>query len=350
MVRARFKCKDRAYLGPGSCLDHLGMSFFQTEEGTFLSMANYIDAMVVRLGIDPSIGRRVNVPMSGPITDFTPLGRQDAKWFMSATGMLGWLAGTGRCDLKLSHSRISAYMANPCRGALKAVTQAIRYCAHHKHLCLFQPFGEPTKWTHYSDSDHAGNAEPQNKRRSQLGYVSLCGRVPMGWGSKATSVTFDDPSAQLSELSNPSRNIPIGRRRMHTPVCHPRLKHLHPDMSSGAAEIYAASVALTEVMHLSFLVEEMGGSMPMPFEILVDNTAAIAFSEGNVRRTKLKHIDVRQQWVEWLRDKSLCKLKYVNTKENLSDFFTKLLETDTFQRLRDAMMTEQRMPDAETFD
>ena len=39
-----------------------------------------------------------------------------------------------------------------------------------------------------------------------------------------------------------------------------------------------------------------------------------------------------------------------NTKENLSDFFTKLLETDTFQRLRDAMMTEQRMPDAETFD
>ena len=74
------------------------------------------------------------------------------------------------------------------------------------------------------------------------------------------------------------------------------------------------------------------------------------FSEGNVRRTKLKHIDVRQQWVEWLRDKSLCKLKYVNTKENLSDFFTKLLETDTFQRLRDAMMTEQRTPDAETFD
>ena len=45
--------------------------------------------------------------------------------------------------------------------------------------------------------------------------------------------------------------------------------------------------------------------MGLPLEIKVDNTTAIAFSKGNVRRSKLKHIDVRQSWVEWLRDKSL---------------------------------------------
>ena len=96
------------------------MTFSQDDSGTYLSMENYIDAMVTRLGIDPDKGRRQSVPMSAPITDYTPLSREEARWFMSATGMIGWLAGTGRCDLKLSHSRIAAYMANPCRGALKA--------------------------------------------------------------------------------------------------------------------------------------------------------------------------------------------------------------------------------------
>ena len=57
---------------------------------------------------------------------------------------------------------------------------------------------------------------------------------------------------------------------MNDPTCHSKLKGLHPDMSSGAAEIYAASVALTEVLHLSYIVEEMGESMELPLQLLVD--------------------------------------------------------------------------------
>ena len=138
-IRARFNCKDVQWLSPEQSLDHLGMTFFQDGSGIYLSMEKYIDAMVTRLGVDPDKGRRQSIPISTHITDYTPLSREEARWFMSATGMIGWLAGTGRCDLKLSHSRIAAYMANPCRGALKAVLQAVRYCAHNKHLCLYQP-------------------------------------------------------------------------------------------------------------------------------------------------------------------------------------------------------------------
>ena len=112
-------------------------------------------------------------------------------------------------------------------------------------------------------------------------------------------------------------------------------------MSSGAAEIYAASVALTEVMHLAYIVEEMGGSMPLPYDLRVDNTTAIAFSKGNVRRSKLKHIDVRQQWVEWLRNKELVNLTHVDIKLNIADFFTELLDQETFCRLRAMMMVDR---------
>ena len=159
-------------------------------------------------------------------------------------------------------------------------------------------------------------------------------------------MNFDDRLAALAERCNPSRNHPTKGWRPQDPTCHAQLNELHPDMSSGAAEIYAASVALTEVMHLAYIVEEMGGSMPLPYDLRVDNTTAIAFSKGNVRRSKLKHIDVRQQWVEWLRDRSLVKLEYVNTKLNLADFYTKILDTETFENLRDQQMVRQPLPPA----
>ena len=68
-------------------------------------------------------------------------------------------------------------------------------------------------------------------------------------------------------MSNPSRNHLTKGWRPHDPTRHSKLKELHPDMSSGAARIYAASVALTEVMHLAYIVEEMGGSMPLPYDL-----------------------------------------------------------------------------------
>ena len=214
-IRARFKCKDVQWLSPETSLDHLGMTFFQDEKATYLSMENYIEAMVTRLEVDVDRGRH-DLPMSGPITDHTPLSRQEARWYMSATGMIGWLAGTGRPDLKLCHSRIASYMANPCRGALRAVLQAVRYSWHHRHLCLHSCIGGDLRWVHYSDSDHAGNAEPNARRKSQLGYISLLGTAPIGWGSKGTSVNFQDRLQSIAEISNPSRNSPTPGRQCPT--------------------------------------------------------------------------------------------------------------------------------------
>ena len=62
---------------------------------------------------------------------------------------------------------------------------------------------------------------------------------------------------------------------------------------------------------------------------------------GNVRRSKLKHIDARQQWVEWLRNKELANLTHVDTTLNIADFFTKILDQETFCRLRAMMMVDR---------
>ena len=163
----------------------------------------------------------------------------------------------------------------------------------------------------------------------------MCGRVPIGWGSKGTSVNFDDRNADHSQGCNPSRNNLMNPPR--DPSCHDKLTELHPDVSVAAVEIYAASVALSEIMHLSYIVSEMGSEIKLPFDLRVDSTTAISFAAGNVRRPKLKHIDVRQQWVEWLRDKGLVKLSHVRSNVNPADFF----DLDTFSRLRSMMMTDR---------
>ena len=51
----------------------------------------------------------------------------------------------------------------------------------------------------------------------------------------------------------------------------------------------------------------------------MDDTAAIAFSKGQVRRSKLRHINVRQVWVEALRDRNIVKLIKVNTHDTEPD-------------------------------
>ena len=98
-------------------------------------------------------------------------------------------------------------------------------------------------------------------------------------------------------------------------------------------------------MHLSCILEEMGGTVALPFDLRSDNTTCIAFSKGNVRRSKLKHIDVRQQWVEWLRDRNVVSMSHVGTKINPADFFTKILDFETFDRFRSLMVVDRPMDD-----
>ena len=68
---------------------------------------------------------------------------------------------------------------------------------------------------------------------------------------------------------------------------------------------------------------------------------AVRRSHHRVRRSKLKRKDVRQSWVEWLRDNSLVNLSHVESKLNLADFFTKLLDLENFTRLRSMMVVDR---------
>jgi hypothetical protein len=101
---------------------------------------------------------------------------------------------------------------------------------------------------------------------------------------------------------------------------------------------------LSRTLCLSYVSDELGIPFETPIKIQVDNQTALSFATGTVNKSKPRHIDARQDWVQALRDATLVKLAKVHTSDNLADLGTKLLEPDTFEGLRDRIMVNRPIP------
>ena len=325
LLATRFECKDADYITPDTPQDYLGMNVHMDADYIYLSMATYITNACKVLNIDDK-GRSFKTPISQPIdTESPPLPIQEKKTFLTGLGMLGWLAQTVRPDVAYAYSRIGQHAANPTTSSMNAVSRAFRYLLDNKYRCLRAPLHEqdrpvanitmalkaqPCAWRFFCDSDQGGNAEQQNKRRAQSGLMVTYNGMPVMWSSKASSVCFASPL--------------IGES--------------HADTSSAAHEIYAAGNGTQDILGYHYVVEEMGLEFPIPFTLEVDNEAAKIFMEGNAKRSKLRHIDCRQEWVKIIRDRSVCIPIHVASEDNLADIFTKILTDKIFEEIRDQIL------------
>ena len=216
--------------------------------------------------------------------------------------------------------------------------RVIRYCIDTKNFCLHQPWGMDAGqavWRFFSDSDQCADPNPEEKRRNRLSHIGMKGRAPIVWGSKTSKVNM---GADLDSLGGSHRGLDM-------PTCHPSMTNLHADVSSAAAEIFAASIATNEFLHLGYVSGELGMVFPQTIDLEVDNETAIMFSKDTVRRSKLRHIDSRQSWVEALRDDRIVRFVKVHTDENLADLNSKILNAPRFLYLRNKIMTAQSIPD-----
>ena len=84
----------------------------------------------------------------------------------------------------------------------------------------------------------------------------------------------------------------------------------------------------------------MGLPFPKRIIVQVDSETARSFSNNSCKKSKLKHIDCRQEWVQVLRDKDILKCVHIPRTENLADLFTKILDLGDFIRQRGTIMIE----------
>ena len=104
-------------------------------------------------------------------------------------------------------------------------------------------------------------------------------------------------------------------------------------------------------MWLSYISDELGIiRISTPVSIGVDNATAVAYGNGTVKRSKIRHTDARQDWVGAMRDSSICKLWKVDTTDNELDLLTKIHEADQFEQLRDRCMVFRQIPKGQPAD
>ncbi|CAI7858650.1 unnamed protein product [Closterium sp. NIES-54] len=102
--------------------------------------------------------------------------------------------------------------------------------------------------------------------------------------------------------------------------------------SSCEAEIYATAMAAQELRWLTYLLTDLGEQPRSPPVLYVDNKATIALCGEHILEHRTKHIALRYFLARELQQRGQLCLRYVATRANTADVFTKALQPCDHQR------------------
>ena len=94
-------------------------------------------------------------------------------------------------------------------------------------------------------------------------------------------------------------------------------KQLYIATSYVDAESSALSTGVMRGLQVQYIAEELMLQTSSVLPVFVDAEAAIGFARNNGGGSKMKHIDIREQWVQSIRDKKQIKITKVPGKKNL---------------------------------
>eukprot|EP00965_Chrysotila_dentata_P124670 4122018-Pleurochrysis_carterae.AAC.1 len=101
-------------------------------------------------------------------------------------------------------------------------------------------------------------------------------------------------------------------------------------LSSCAAKIIAASEATKEAVYLRMLFKDLGLAPNEPTSLAMDNKSAIDLAYNPEHHQRSKHIDRRHFFVREREEQHDITVPFVQTTENLADFFRKPLPPRVF--------------------
>ena len=151
----------------------------------------------------------------------------------------------------------------------------------------------------FTDSDFASCFT----RKSRTGYIFFVGGCIVSWSSKKKNVIA---------------------------------------LSTCEAEFYALTEGGKESIHLNRLMWEFVNQSPISdssslqaVDLFCDNQSTIFVSKNPAEFKTMKHIDLRQKWIQEKVENGDFKVHYVSTKNQLADILTKPLPKELFEKLRE---------------
>ena len=101
--------------------------------------------------------------------------------------------------------------------------------------------------------------------------------------------------------------------------------------SSAEAEYAASSYSCKEVAFCRNVCVELGVLLNGPVCLAVDNTAAISIAENRGVTGRTKHFMDAIHYIRHMIDYDYVRVRYVSTRHQLADGFTKPLEKTAFR-------------------
>ena len=220
--------------------------------------------------------------------------------YSEAIGSLMYLMVSTRPDIAYAISVLSRYSSCPSRRHWKGVKRVFRYLKGTMNLSL-QLGGVISDIVPmligYADADYGGDL---NSRKSTSGYL----------------FKIDKTLGLISWKSMLQRVVAI---------------------STVEAELISAKEAVKEAIALRRLLEDLGFVQQWATPIHEDNQGTIALTKNQVRSSRTKHIDIAYNFVYEKVQDHVVELKYIPTKEQIADIFTKALPRETFEKFRDML-------------
>ncbi|XP_071680530.1 secreted RxLR effector protein 161-like [Lolium perenne] len=223
--------------------------------------------------------------------DGDPLSAEDATAYRSLVGGLQYLTIT-RPDISYAVNRVCRFLHTPTISHWSAVKRILRYV---RHTSAYGMAVRPTAscvLSAFSDADWAGCPDD---RRSTGGYAVFLGSNLIAWRAR---------------------------------------KQATVSRSSTEAEYKAVADATAELIWVQSLLRELRISQRMSHVLWCDNIGATYLSSNPVFHARTKHIEVDYHFVrERVARKLLC-IKFISSKDQLADIFTKLLPQPLFDGCR----------------
>ena len=245
------------------------------------------------------------------------------KKYKAIIGEANWLSQTTHPTLATATSILAGYSTAPTEASTPVMQHFMRFWQHAKDYAIINRPGNFEGLTVESDSDWAGLYTAVGEVRSRSGTLIKYNGMPVGWLSKLQKCLG---TSLKPDMEDTFANDDIDAYEIAT--------------SSAGAELHAAADSLKLGMHIHHVAKELNLPVSDTIIMKVDSTAAIGKIQGPRGSGKMKHLDLRDAWIQRLRNKKIVDIVKVLGTENGADFFTKLLSRADFCKEEDRLMAK----------